>query len=61
MVLLYELWNTILNNISDVEQKKKNNSPFRLTATSSLLATLDSCDLKEDLDNRLKHDTVIVA
>ena len=46
MVLLYELWNTILNNISDVEQKKKiYNSPFSLTVTSSLWATLDSCDL----------------
>jgi hypothetical protein len=44
--------------ISDGEQEKNDvNTPFSFTAR----ATLDSCYLYEDLDNKLKHGSVVIA
>ena len=61
VLLLCELWNTILNNKLDGEQKTKTiyNTPFSLTA--SLWASLNSSYLYKGLDDKLKHGSVIVA
>ena len=64
VVLLFELWNTILDIISDEGQGKKAtiyNTPFSITASDSLWASFDSRYLYKDLEDRLKYGSVVVA